>query len=233
MAQIEGNNLSLGYDGKTVVENINFQVNKGDYLCILGENGAGKSTLMKAILGLKKAMAGEIILENDLKRNEFGYLTQQSDVQKDFPASVFEIVLSGFQGKMGFRPFYTKKEKHIALNNMEKVNILDLKKACFSELSGGQQQRVLLARALCATQKILFLDEPVGGLDANVSRELYEIIEKLNKEDNISVIMISHDLETAIKYATHILHIGSKNFYGLKEEYIKDESVKTWNGGQI
>lgn len=234
MAQLTCQDLSLGYDGKTIIENLNFSVKRGEYLCILGENGAGKSTLMKAILGLKAPISGEIILGDGLTRKEFGYLTQQSEVQKDFPASVREIVISGCQSKCGLRPFYNKREKIVAEQAMEKMNISHLRNRCYRELSGGQQQRVLLSRALCATEKIIFLDEPVSGLDQNVSAELYSVIEEINKKDNITIVMISHDIEAALKYATHILHIGKTSFFGTKEEYLNSEMsllFKSLKGG--
>ena len=219
-------NLSVGYEGEVVAGNINFTVNKGDYLCIVGENGSGKTTLMKTLLGLRKPMGGEIIMGDDLKKNEIGYLPQQTIVQKDFPASVREIVMSGFQGRCGLRPFYNKAEKEEALMNMERMGIKDLADKCYRELSGGQQQRVLLARALCATGKILLLDEPVSGLDPKVTAEMYQLIKDLNKE-GVTIIMISHDMEAASKYASHILHIGDKLFFGTREEYLNSE-VKEW-----
>lgn len=209
-------NLSVGYEGEVVVGNINFTVNKGDYLCIVGENGSGKTTLMKTLLGLRKPMSGEIIMGDDLKRNEIGYLPQQTVVQKDFPASVREIVMSGFQGRCGLRPFYKKEEKEEALMNMERMGIKDLADKCYRDLSGGQQQRVLLARALCATRKVLLLDEPVSGLDPKVTVEMYQLIKELNNE-GVTIIMISHDMEAASKYASHILHIGDKLFFGSRK----------------
>ena len=219
-------NLSVGYEGEVVAGNINFTVNKGDYLCIVGENGSGKTTLMKTLLGLRKPMGGEIIMGDDLKKNEIGYLPQQTIVQKDFPASVREIVMSGFQGRCGLRPFYNKAEKEEAIMNMERMGIKDLADKCYRELSGGQQQRVLLARALCATGKILLLDEPVSGLDPKVTAEMYQLIKDLNKE-GVTIIMISHDMEAASKYASHILHVGDKLFFGTREEYLNSE-VKEW-----
>jgi zinc transport system ATP-binding protein len=213
------NNLSLGYDSNKIIENLNFQVNEGDYLCIVGENGSGKTTLMKTILKLQKPCGGEIIVSDGLKANEIGYLPQQTIIQRDFPASVKEIVLSGCQSRMGLRPFYGKKEKSLAEENMKKMGILELKNRCYRELSGGQQQRVLLARALCATEKLLLLDEPVAGLDPKVTVEMYETIKELNN-DGITIIMISHDISTVITYASHILHIGEKIFFGTKNEYL-------------
>lgn len=219
MPQLLCENLSLGYNSHTVVENLNFSVNTGDYLCIVGENGSGKSTLMKTILGLLKPLSGKITTGDGLLPDEIGYLPQQTEVQRDFPASVNEIVLSGCQSRCGKRPFYNREEKALAMENIRKMRIENLRKKCYRELSGGQQQRVLLARALCATQKMLLLDEPVSGLDPIVTKEMYALIEELHK-DGITIIMISHDIEAAKKYASHILHIGKNIFFGTKEEYI-------------
>lgn len=223
MALLTCQNLALGYEGKRVVENLSFSVNSGDYLCIVGENGSGKSTLIKTLLGLMAPIEGKILTGDSLKQNEIGYLPQQTVVQKDFPASVGEIVLSGCLNRCGLRPFYNNDEKKIASINMEKLGITDLMKHCYRELSGGQQQRVLLARALCSTKKLLLLDEPVAGLDPKSTSDMYQMTERLNSEDNITIIMISHDIASAVKYASHILHIGSHKalFFGTKEDYIK------------
>ena len=221
MAQLICQDLCVGYDGKAVLQDLNFAVFSGDYLCIVGENGSGKSTLMKTILGLQQPVRGRILTLDGLRKNEIGYLPQQTQVQKDFPASVREIVLSGCQGRCGSRPFYNKEEKQLAADAMEKMQIAQLAKRCYRELSGGQQQRVLLARALCATRKILLLDEPVSGLDPKATAEMYALIEKLNREDGITVIMISHDIAAAVKYASHILHIGDAVFFGTKTEYLQ------------
>jgi len=221
MAQLICQDLCVGYDGKAVLQDLNFAVFSGDYLCIVGENGSGKSTLMKTILGLQQPVRGRILTLDGLRKNEIGYLPQQTQVQKDFPASVREIVLSGCQGRCGSRPFYNKEEKQLAADAMEKMQIAQLAKRCYRELSGGQQQRVLLARALCATRKMLLLDEPVSGLDPKVTAEMYALIEKLNREDGITVIMISHDIAAAVKYASHILHIGDAAFFGTKTEYLQ------------
>ena len=219
MELIRAEHLSLGYDSHTIIEDLNFSVNEGDYLCIVGENGAGKSTLMKTLLKLLAPTGGQIRFEG-LKKNEIGYLPQQTQVQKDFPASVYEIVLSGCQAQCGLRPFYNREEKKRALENMEKLELTDLRNRCYRELSGGQQQRVLLARALCATRKILLLDEPVSGLDPKVTVEMYELIAGLNA-DGITVIMITHDISAALRYASHILHIGEDIFFGTRDEYAK------------
>ena len=226
MAQITCENLILGYDGKEILRNLNFTVNAGDYLCIVGETGSGKTTLMKALLGLHTPMQGEITFGDGLKRNEIGYLPQQTLVQRDFPASVEEIVLSGCQGRCGLRPFYNKAEKRLAAENIDKMGLKGFEKRCYRELSGGQQQRVLLARALCATQKLLLLDEPVSGLDPHVTTEMYALINHLNKMDGITVMMISHDMEAALRYATHILHIGKRMFYGTRDEFLRSEVGK-------
>lgn len=222
MSFITVKNLEVGYEKKTITEPINFKVDKQDYLCIVGENGAGKSTLMKTLLGLIKPVSGDIVFGDGLKANEIGYLPQQTVVQRDFPASVREIVLSGCQARAGFRPFYNKEEKKLAEENMERMGITLLADNCYRDLSGGQQQRVLLARALCATRKVLLLDEPVSGLDPKVTADMYELINGLNRE-GITIIMISHDIAAAVKYATHILHVGAKLFYGSREEYMESD----------
>lgn len=230
MAQLTCRELSVGYDGKAVVQHLNFEVFAGDCLCIVGENGSGKSTLMKTLLGLQPPVGGRIVTGDGLRKNEIGYLPQQTAAQKDFPASVREIVLLGCQGRCGNRPFYNKKEKKLAADAMEKMQVAPLAKRCYRTLSGGQQQRVLLARALCATRKMLLLDEPVSGLDPKVTAELYALIQKLNYEDGITVVMISHDLNAALQYASHILHIGDRVFFGTKAAYL-NEFPHAWQKG--
>lgn len=222
MRQLTCREVALGYEGKAIVENLNFHVDKGNYLCIVGENGSGKSTLMKTLLNLKKPLHGALEFDPSLTQKMIGYLPQQTVVQKDFPASVREIVLSGCLNRGGARPFYTKAEKELARSNMEKMGILHLEKRCYRELSGGQQQRVLLARALSATREVLLLDEPVAGLDPKVTKEMYELIAKLNREEGITVIMVSHDIAAAVRYASHILHISKTPlFFGKTADYLK------------
>ena len=227
MALITASDVSLGYDNHAIVKELNFDVNTGNYLCIVGENGSGKSTLMKTLLGLQPPLSGQIHFGDGLKANEIGYLPQQTVIQKDFPATAREIVLSGCQGRCGLRPFYNRQEKDLADKNIERMGITDLRNRPYRELSGGQQQRILLARALCATQKVLLLDEPVAGLDPNVTEGMYALIEKLNKE-GITIIMISHDISAALRYATHILHIGDRLFFGSKEEYLGSDAAKAF-----
>jgi len=229
MPLLECRNLSLGYNKNVLVRDLSFKVNAGDYLCIVGENGSGKSTLMRTVLGLQRALDGQIIFSDGLEKNQIGYLPQQTQVQRDFPASVLEIVLSGCQGVAGFRPFYNRIEKQTAFKNMKRLGLLALAKRCYRDLSGGQQQRVLLARALCATQKMILLDEPITGLDPAAAQEMYRLVKDLNKNDGISVIMISHDLREALTDASQILHIGEKIFFGTKEEYLEREK----NGGGL
>jgi zinc transport system ATP-binding protein len=230
MAQLTCQKLCVGYDGKSILQDLDFEVFAGDYLCIVGENGSGKSTLMKTILGLQMPISGSILTGDGLRKNEIGYLPQQTVVQKDFPASVREIVLSGCQGRCGSRPFYNREEKKMAADAMEKMQIAPLAKRCYRTLSGGQQQRVLLSRALCATRKMLLLDEPVSGLDPKVTAEMYALIQKLNYEDGITVVMISHDLNAALQYASHILHIGDTVFFGTKAAYL-NEFPQVWQKG--
>ncbi len=223
MSLITAEALSLGYESHAIVESLDFHVDEGDYLCIVGENGSGKSTLMRTLLGLQKPISGSITTGDGLKMNQIGYLPQQTDVQRDFPASVREIVMSGFQGKCGLRPFYTREEKKQAEECMEKMSMTALADRCYRELSGGQQQRVLLARALCAAGRVLLLDEPVTGLDPKVTADMYELIQRLNREGT-AIIMISHDIAAAVKYASHILHIGDTVFYGTTADYLKSET---------
>ena len=219
MAFLTVQNLSLGYESHSIVTGLSFTVNAGDYLCIVGENGSGKTTLMRTLLRLQEPMGGQILFGDGLRQNEIGYLPQQTVVQKDFPASVREIVLSGCLGHCGLRPFYSKEEKQLAEANMARMGIPDLAERCYRELSGGQQQRVLLARALCATQKLLLLDEPVTGLDPVATAEMYDLIAGLNRE-GVTILMISHDIGAAVRYASHILHIGDSVFFGTKDEYL-------------
>lgn len=234
MAILSCENVSLGYEGDIMLSDVNFQLDGGEYLCIVGENGAGKSTLMKGLLRLKKPVSGRIVTGDGLKPNEIGYLPQQTNAQKDFPASVAEVVLSGRLNRLGWRPFYTKADKKAAAEKMELMGISHLKNHCYQDLSGGQQQRVLLARALCATGKLLLLDEPVAGLDPVVTNELYELIAQINQKYKITIIMVSHDIYAAMKYASHILHLSNRQlFFGTTEEYKKDEEGKRFLGGKV
>ena len=217
---LEVKNIFIKYNDNYVIKDLSFNVEDGDYLCIVGENGSGKTTLMKAILSLIKVDKGEIIFSNELNNNEIAYLPQSSSIKKDFPATVKEVVLSGCLNRLNKRFFYNNEDKEIALKNIKKLNIENLIDKSFKELSGGQKQRVLLARALCANKKILLLDEPATGLDPSTSNEMYKIIKQLNNE-GLTIIMISHDVKEVIKYSKHILSINDEYFYGNKEEYLK------------
>ena len=219
MAQITCIDATLGYEDGVVTEGLSFTVETGDCLCILGENGSGKSTLVKALLGLKPVLRGKI--ERDPALTGIGYLPQQTVVQRDFPASVREIVRSGCLARSGLWPFYPAEEKALADRIMAQLGIEKLAGHCYRDLSGGQQQRVLLARALCATRKMLLLDEPVTGLDPRATAELYDLIFSLNRNDGITVVMISHDVDAAVRYASKVLHIGKNVFFGTKEEYLE------------
>lgn len=231
MAQITCRNLSFAYDGETVLSDIKFSLDAGAYLCIVGENGSGKSTLMRGILGLKQPSKGEIVFD-DLKPTEIGYLPQQTQIQRDFPASVREVVISGRLNSMRGRLFYNAEDKAAAAENMERLGIDDIADRCYLELSGGQQQRVLLARAMCATKKLLLLDEPVTGLDPVAANEMYNLIKLVNLCDNTSVIMISHDIHAAVRYATHILHLGrSQLFFGTTAQYRESDLARRFVGG--
>lgn len=233
MALFACKDVAFAYDGVTAVEGLNFEINAGDYLGIVGENGAGKSTLIAGLLGLKSPGSGQIIMGDGLRKNEIGYLPQKSPVQRDFPASVYEVVLSGRLNRQGFRPFYKEADKKAVQINLRRLGIEDLKKRCFRELSGGQQQRVLLARALCATNKILLLDEPAAGLDPVATRRLYELVKAVNKKLGISVVMVSHDIESVMRYNSHVLHLGGRQlFYGTVEEYRRSPVGRHFLGGE-
>ena len=231
MAQIICKDVSLSYEKRIVLRDLSFQVDEGDYLCIVGENGSGKSTLVKALLGLKNVAGGSISFGDGLRQNEIGYLPQQTQTQRDFPASVREVVLSGCLGARGLRPFYSREEKEKARKNMAELDILELKNRCYRDLSGGQQQRVLLARALCATRRFLLLDEPVTGLDPIVTQEMYAIIKKIN-DQGVTVVMVSHHPESAVKYASRILHLHNRPlFFGPTEDYVQSDAGRRFLGG--
>ena len=231
MALINVEGLTLSYESMTVIKELSFTVNAGDYLCVIGENGSGKSTLIKSLLSLKKPVGGAIEFGDGLKAREIGYLPQQTGAQRDFPASVWEVVLSGCLNSRGIKPFYTAKERRMALDNMERLGIANLRRRSYRELSGGQQQRVLLARALCATHKLLLLDEPVSGLDPMVTAEMYELIDGINKS-GVTVIMVTHDISAALKYANTILCLRSGEwFFGTRDEFLQSSASDFLKGG--
>lgn len=219
---LEVRNLSIAYDGKNILENINFNVIEGDFLVIFGENGSGKSSLAKALCSLKAPSSGELVFSVGYAKNSTGYLPQSGPARQDFPASAWEVVLSGCLGKMSFRPFYTKKEKEDAKKNMELLSVYDLKNESFCNLSGGQQQRVLLARALCSAHRLLVLDEPVSGLDSAATASFYDALRRIN-ESGTAVIMVSHDVTASLALAKHVLRLGNNTalFFGDAESYKK------------
>ena len=224
--------VDFGYENYDVVKDVSMEINEGDYLCIVGENGSGKSKLMKGLLGLLKPTGGLLTLSGDLKKSGIGYLPQQTPAQKDFPATVREVVISGCLGKRGNRPFYSGAEKEKADMNMERLGIMDLKKSCYRDLSGGQKQRTLIARALCATDKLLILDEPITGLDPSTAQDFYQVIRHLNREENVAVLMVSHDIQNIVVQANKILHLKQTvQFYGPAEEYKKTAFGKEFLGG--
>ncbi len=234
MAILKCEDLSFAYEGRQVLSDINFTLSAGNYLCVVGENGSGKSTLIKGLLGLKSPESGKIVFGEGLKSTEIGYLPQQTAMQKDFPASVYEVVLSGCLNSLGKHRWYNKDDKKKAMENMERMGIEDIKDESYQSLSGGQQQRVLLARALCATKKLLLLDEPVTGLDPIATGEMYNLIKLVNLCDNITVIMVSHDIHEAVRYATHILHLGHRQlFFGTAAEYKESDLARRFLGGRV
>ncbi len=224
---------ALGYEGRAVLSGLDLRIAAGDYLCVVGENGSGKSTLMKGLLGLLEPMEGVIERAPELKSGAVGYLPQQTQAQKDFPATVYEVVLSGFLNRRGFRFFYTAAQKTEALQAIGKLGILELKDRCYRELSGGQQQRVLLARALCAAGELLILDEPVTGLDPAAAQELYRTLEYLNKQEGIAIVAVTHDIRSALRYADHILHAGHGTyFFGTAADYLTSPWGKRFGGDE-
>ena len=222
--------LTVQYDGSEALHDLSFDLESGDYLCVIGENGSGKSTLIKTLLGLKKPDSGSIEY-NGLTSAQIGYMPQQTDIQRDFPASVMEVVLTGCLKANGFRPFFTAKTKEFAKKNLQRTGAAELAKKCYGELSGGQQQRVLLARALCSTEKLLILDEPVANLDPKATNEIYALIDKLNKEHGITIIMVSHDIRCAAMQAGKILHLDKTlAFFGDTNDYINSPEGRHFLG---
>ena len=213
--------VSLGYEGQNVLTHLNLSIRAGDYLCVVGDNGSGKSTLLRGLLGLLAPQSGEIWRAPELRRGAIGYLPQQTRAQRDFPASVWEVVLSGCLSQRGSRFFYSAAQKSSALMNMGKLGILELKDESYRNLSGGQQQRVLLARALCAAGRLLILDEPITGLDPAAAQDLYKTLDYLRRKEGMAVVMVTHDLRPALRSAGTVLHIGRRgSFLGTPAEYL-------------
>ena len=233
MKLIELKKLNIGYGHNVVCKDINFTIEQGQYICVVGENGSGKSTLLKTILGLNKAVSGKLIYNDETTHKGIGYLPQQTEIQRDFPATVIEVIMSGFLGKMGIRPFYNKAEKEKANVIAKNLEIDNLLKKGFKELSGGQQQRVLLARALCATDNILVMDEPVNAMDNKSIKKFYQLIKKLNIENGLTIIMVSHNLDSVIDSATHIIYLKDKmEFAGTKEEFLASAHASQFGVGE-
>ena len=232
MNLIKAKNLNVFYDNTHALKDVSFELDEGDFLCIVGENGSGKSTLVKTLLGLVKAKSGELVMQGQLKNDDFGYVPQVQPLQKDFPASVNEVVLSGCVNKHQFRPFYKKSQKRCAASNMGKLDILHMKNKAFRDLSGGQKQRALIARALCASNKILLLDEPTTGLDPEATERLYELIRKLNQEFGMTIIMITHDVKDGLFDANKVLHLRQEVlFYGSLKDYQHKGLASCHRGG--
>ena len=233
MAQLRCENISVGYEDGIVVSDVSFELNRGDYVCIVGENGAGKSSLLKGILGLARIQGGKIEYGDGMSRADVGYLPQQKDYQKNFPATVKEVVMSGFLNKMGLRPYYNRAEKVKAMEILSDFGMADYVRASFGSLSGGQKQRVLLARAMCATDKLLLLDEPTTGLDPVATEELYELLKRLNREKKTTILMVSHDLNKAVSDAGLILHVNKRSgcgYFGPADKYLDSEAARHFLG---
>lgn len=232
MALLTLTDVCMSYENTLAVEHVSAQIESGDYVVVVGENGSGKSTLMKGILGLMALKSGSIRFGDGLKQTGVGYLPQQTAAQRDFPASAFEVVLSGCSNRNGGRIFYAKQDRIRALEQMKRLGIQALRRKCYGELSGGQQQRVLLARALCATERLLLLDEPMAGLDPIGTAELYQQIHRLNRELGVAVIMVSHDIGGALKDATKVLCMHqTMAFFGSVEDFYATHYSDELTGG--
>lgn len=231
-ALITCSHVDFGYENQDAVTDLTMEVNEEDYLCIVGENGSGKSTLIKGFLGLLKPTGGTLTVGEELKKTGIGYLPQQTAAQRDFPAAVYEVVISGCLSRRGNRPFYSRAEKMLAETNMERLGIADLRRRCYRELSGGQQQRVLIARALCATNRLLILDEPITGLDPWAIQDFYHLIRDLNRKEHVAILMVTHDMANVVGQANKILHLKQRVlFYGTTEEYKKSQAGRMFLGG--
>lgn len=212
---LEVKNLKVSYNSHTAIENVSFKINQGEYIALVGENGSGKSTLIKAIMGLKKEDEGEVKFDLDL--SEVSYLAQTDLKGIDFPATSKEIIMTGCQ-KRGKLPFYTKQDKENFKQVVQELKIEDLINKRIGDLSGGQKQRVLLARSLIRNPKMIILDEPQTGLDVNITKELYKILEKLNKEKNVTIMMATHDLDELESIKPRIICIAKTIKYDGKFE---------------
>ena len=225
--------VSLGYEGQSVLTHLDLTIRTGDYLCIVGDNGSGKSTLLRGLLGLLPPQSGQILRSPELQRGAIGYLPQQTRAQRDFPATVYEVVLSGCLNQKKNRFFYSAAQKSQALMNMGKLGVLELKDQCYRDLSGGQQQRVLLARALCAASSLLILDEPITGLDPSSAQDFYQVVRHLNRDEGVAILMVSHDIQNMVHQAKKILHLKQKVlFYGSVEDYKKSPLGQRFLGGE-
>lgn len=232
-ALITCSHVDFGYENQDAVTDLTMEVNEEDYLCIVGENGSGKSTLIKGLLGLLKPTGGTLTVGEELKKTGIGYLPQQTAAQRDFPATVYEVVISGCLSRRGNRPFYSRTEKMLAEANMDRLGIADLRRRCYRELSGGQQQRVLIARALCATNRLLILDEPITGLDPWAIQDFYHLIRDLNRKEHVAILMVTHDMANVVEQANKILHLKQRVlFYGTTEEYKKSQAGRMFLGGE-
>ena len=228
MALIACRDASFDYDGNIAVCGLNFQVCRGDYLCVVGENGSGKTTLIKGLLRLKPPRQGSVVTGEGLKLNQIGYMPQQWQGQKDFPASVYEVIISG---RLSNKPFYSKRDKEAVEEVIKQLKLDSLRNLCYREISGGQQQQVLLARALCSAKTALLLDEPASGLDQGMAREVYKRINTINKEKGLTVVMVSHDIQSAVQYASHILHLNKTQvFFGRTEDYVRSGAGREFLG---
>ena len=229
MRLLECDSVTIGYPGKVLATNLSFAVDSGDCLCVVGENGAGKSTLIRTLLHLQPPLRGQIRLQG-IRSQEIGYLPQATAIPDDFPATVWEVVLSGCLSKCGWHPFYGRREKELAQRQLSRLGLTELRNHSYRDLSGGQRQRTLLARALCAAKHLLLLDEPVAGLDTAIQAEFYRLVRSLREEDEMGIIMVSHDLHGALGQATHVLHLASNLFYGTRDEYLKTPAGQRLRG---
>lgn len=224
--------LNFNYGKIKILKDINFELDKGDYLGIIGANGSGKTTLIKVLLGLLQPSSGTVVYhQNILEDNALGYVPQKTfGDHQNFPATVKEIVRTGLLANKGFLKQYNDEDNKKVVEILNRLNLCDLKNRKINKLSGGQQQRVLLARSLVSNPRVLILDEPTSALDPEVREDFYQLLETVNKS-GVTIILISHDLQSIEPYLNKVLLLDRKIlFFGNPKDFNKTVSAKSYLG---